>query len=49
VIKNCSTNKSGNQAQLKFQITQHIRDEELLISLVDYFGCGQYFISKGRD
>jgi len=49
VIKNCSTNISGFQAQLKFQITQHIRDEELLISLVDYFGCGQYFISKGRD
>ena len=40
---------TGSKVQLKFKLTQHIRDEELLKSLVDYFGCGEYCISKGRD
>jgi hypothetical protein len=43
------TCKSGFQVLLRFQITQHIRDEELLRSLMSYFGCGQYSVSKGRD
>jgi hypothetical protein len=43
------TCKSGFQILLRFQITQHTRDEELLRSLVSYLGCGQYSVSKGRD
>lgn len=31
---------TGYQVQLRFQITQHIRDVELMNSLVTYFGCG---------
>jgi LAGLIDADG endonuclease len=27
---------------LVFQITQHTRDEELLQSFINYFGCGRY-------
>jgi len=37
-------NKAGVGVQLVFffQITQHIRDEELLKSFVKFFKCGQY-------
>jgi len=48
-ITKSSTNKAGFQVQLKFQITQHIRDAELLKSLVSYLSCGYYYASKGRD
>ena len=41
-IMNSSTHHQGFQVILKFQITQDIRDEELLISLVSYLGCGLY-------
>jgi hypothetical protein len=27
---------------LKFQLTQHSRDEQLMRSLVEYLGCGRY-------
>jgi hypothetical protein len=48
-VTKSSTNKSGYQVQLKFQITQHARDSELLKSLVPYLGCGYYYATKGRD
>lgn len=35
-------NKVGIGFLLMFQISQHIRDKELLISLIDFFKCGQY-------
>jgi len=35
-------NKAGVGVQLVFQLTQHIRDEELLKSFVKFFKCGQY-------
>jgi LAGLIDADG DNA endonuclease family protein len=45
-------NKSRNKAaaslvgvQLVFQVSQHIRDQELLKSFVSYFNCGQYINS----
>lgn len=41
-VKNSTTNRTGSQVELVFQITQHIRDKLLLISLIDYFGCGRY-------
>jgi hypothetical protein len=33
----------GFQVQLEFQITQHTRDEQLMNSLVSYFGCGNVY------
>ena len=35
-----SAYKSGYQVRLIFRITQHIRDEKLMQSLVEFFGCG---------
>ncbi len=34
------THKVGFQVKLKFQLTQHIRDVQLMNSLVEYLGCG---------
>jgi len=39
---------SGNNVWLKFQITQHSKDEQLMKSLVSYLGCGRYEINQ-RD
>jgi hypothetical protein len=35
-----ATTKLGTGVRLMFQITQHIRDEKLMTSLIDYLGCG---------
>ena len=34
----------GESVNLRFLVTQHARDAELLNSLVDYFGCGRYCV-----
>jgi len=39
--------KLGKAVQLVFVVTQHIRDEELLKGLINYFGCGKY--SERKD
>ena len=39
--------KSGFQVQLRFRITQNIRDECLMKSLIDYFHCG--YLSRPKD
>lgn len=41
-IVESSSYLSGYRVQLRFQVTQHTRDEELLQSLKNYLGCGQY-------
>jgi hypothetical protein len=46
-IKKSLTHQIGSQVELIFQMTQHIRDEQLLISFIDYFGCGKYRQRKG--
>jgi hypothetical protein len=33
--------------QIVFQVTQHNRDEKLLRSFIDYFGCGKYKQRRG--
>ena len=38
--------KAGSRVVLLFILTQHIRDEILLKSLVNFFGCGQTFSYK---
>jgi hypothetical protein len=39
---NKGRNKSGVGVQLVFQVSQHVRDEELLKCFVTYFKCGNY-------
>lgn len=39
--------KIGYLVELTFKITQHYRDEQLMISLIEYFGCGNVY--KNRD
>lgn len=38
--------KLGYRIRGGFQLTQHIRDKELLILFEDYFGCGKYYLGK---
>lgn len=47
-ISKSNTHKIGYSIGLRFFITQHIRDEQLLISLKNYFGCGEYKPRKGQ-
>lgn len=35
-----SNHRTGYQVQLRFQITQHIRDQALMEMIVKYLGCG---------
>jgi len=44
-----STTKTGLGVSLRFTLTQHSRDEALLKSLVNYLGCGRYYLVSGRD
>jgi hypothetical protein len=43
--------KLGKIPQLRFQLTQHSRDEELFRRLALYFGCGKVYVrnSNGRQ
>jgi hypothetical protein len=41
-ISKSSSNKSGMQCSLVFQVTQHSRDIKLMKSLEKYFNCGKY-------
>ena len=38
-----NTHLLGYQVRLKFQLTQHSRDEQLMRSLVRYFDCGNLY------
>jgi len=40
--QNISSYKTRVKIGLKFQITQHSRDDQLMKSLVSYLGCGRY-------
>ena len=45
-IQKSLTNKLGNKVWLRFKISQHSRDLILLKSFIDYFSCGNVYISK---
>lgn len=45
-IRESKLHKTGSRVVLVFVVTQHIRDELLLKSLVDFFGCGQTYSYK---
>nr|YP_009722390.1 hypothetical protein [Morchella importuna]QGN66792.1 hypothetical protein [Morchella importuna] len=47
-IVKSSSHKLGARVQLRFTITQHSRDAELLKSLVNSFGCGKYYFREGQ-
>lgn len=34
---------------LRFQVSQHSRDEELIRSFIGYMGCGRYYSLKGSQ
>lgn len=41
--------KLGFRVILKFVITQHSRDEELMKKLPEYFSCGKYYPHSTKD
>lgn len=43
VVKS-KTTKLGETVKLNFNISQHPRDELLMKSLVEYFGCGKAYV-----
>jgi hypothetical protein len=45
-ILNSLTRKLGVQIQLKFKITQHSKDSKLLEKFLDYYNCGQVYLTK---
>lgn len=38
--------RTGFQIKLNFTISQHVRDEQLIRSLVEYFDCGKIYLGK---
>lgn len=42
-IAKSQTTKLGESVQLKFNITQHSRDEFLIKSFADFFNCGKVY------
>ena len=46
-VRNSSTSSTGYKVELIFQITQHTIDDVLIMSLIDYLGCGKYRERKG--
>jgi hypothetical protein len=45
-IRESKSSKLGNRVNIIFVLTQHIRDELLFKSLIDFFGCGQAYSYK---
>jgi hypothetical protein len=48
-ILNSKSNKVGKQVVLKFQVTQHVRDINLLKSLNYYLVNGKYYQGANRE
>lgn len=49
VIQKKSKSKIGFAASLRFSITQHCRDIEMMRGLIDYLGCGKIVVSSNRN
>jgi hypothetical protein len=43
-----STHKLGLQVKIRFSLTQHYRDNELIKSLITYLGCGNVEVHTER-
>nr|QCW06929.1 hypothetical protein [Drechslerella brochopaga] len=48
-INKSSTHNIGFQTSLKFQITQHARDIDLMNKLIEYLGCGYYKLRPDKS
>lgn len=49
-ISRLANSKSGYSVQLKFVLTQHIRDKSLINSFINYFNCGNLLVdSRNSD
>ena len=46
-VKVNKNSKFGTQVHLEFQVTQHIRDENLMKSFIYYLNCGTF--NKNKD
>ncbi|HEY0733199.1 MAG TPA: LAGLIDADG family homing endonuclease [Chitinophagaceae bacterium] len=46
-VLKANTTKLGETVRLRFQLTQHVRDEQLMKGLVTYLGCGTVRTRKG--
>jgi len=46
MIRKSNTTKTGFQVQLRYQLTQHIRDLELMKRISDYLNCGNIYINR---
>ena len=49
MIAKSSASSTGFQLHLKFILTQHYRDEQLMISLIEYFGCGKAYVRSSGN
>ena len=49
MITNSSAYSTGSQIHLKFILTQHCRDEQLMRSFIEYFGCGKAYIRSSSN
>jgi len=45
-IRELSSYQTGFRVELVFQLTQHVRDEQLMKSLIEYLDCGKISIDK---
>lgn len=41
-----TTTKMGQSVNLIFKLAQHVRDEQLFMSLVEYLGCGKIYFER---
>jgi hypothetical protein len=48
-IAKTSSCKVGVRVQLRFQMSQHIRDAQLMKNLICYLGCGKYYKVSNRE
>jgi hypothetical protein len=48
-ITKSNTHSLGYQVTLKFQLTQHSRDLQLMMNLVEYFNCGILYNHKTKE
>lgn len=44
-----ATTKIGETVKLEFQLAQHVRDEQLIKSFINYLGCGNYYVRAHKD
>jgi len=44
----CPLDKKDRQVELRFRITQHIRDAHLLGAIAEYLGCGKVYTRSNK-